>query len=76
MPLITEKIVKNAEKCQECAFQLIRTHKLDRQAVLFDEVDALVKMSCSVCPIRPDFEKIHGVKPMDYFAKGFQMKID
>jgi hypothetical protein len=79
MPLITEKIKKNAEMCHECAFKMLRTKKMDKHAVLYEEadaaLDAMMKMSCGLCPYRPDFEKMHGVKPIEYFTKGMKKTV-
>lgn len=72
MALITEKVKKNAEMCTECAFKLLRDKEIDRHSVLYEEaraaVDTIMKMSCGLCPYRSDFEKVHGVPPIQYFT--------
>ncbi len=71
MPLISDKIKNNAEKCKQCAFLKLRNIKLDRNSVLFDEalitIEGIYRASCSMCPFEKDFEKVYGKKPAEYF---------
>ena len=71
MPLITDKIKENAEKCKRCAFLKIRNMEIDKNSVLFDEavitLEGIYRASCTMCPFAKDFEKVFGMKPYDYF---------
>lgn len=71
MPLITDKIKANAEKCKRCAFLKIRNMEIDKNSVLFDEavmtMEGIYRASCTMCPFVKDFEKVFGMKPYDYF---------
>jgi hypothetical protein len=71
MPLITDKIKANADKCKQCAFLKIRNMKLEHSSVLYDEavitVEGIYRTSCAMCPFEKDFEKVYGMKPYEYF---------
>lgn len=71
MPLISEKVKKNAEKCKQCAFLKMRNLKLEKNSVFFDEalvtIEGMFRASCAMCPFETDFEKVYGKKPADYF---------
>ncbi len=67
MPLITDKIKSNAEKCKECPVLKIRNKDLDHRGVFFDEAITTVTRMCNMCPFMSDFEKVYGMKPYEYF---------
>ncbi len=71
MPLITDNIRANAEKCKKCAFLKLRNMKIDKNSVLYDEarvtMEGIYRASCTMCPFVTDFEKVYGMKPYDYF---------
>ncbi len=54
MPLITDKVKENAEKCKRCAFLKIRNMEIDKNSVLFDEavitLEGIYRASCTMCP--------------------------
>jgi hypothetical protein len=71
MPLVTENVIKNAEKCKRCAFLKLRSTAIEKTDVLYDEasvaLEVMYRASCNMCPNGKDFEKVFGVKPFEYF---------
>ena len=71
MPLITDSIRENAEKCKQCAFLKLRNAEIDKNSVLYDEakmtLEGVYRASCNMCPFSKDFEKVYGMKPYEYF---------
>ena len=72
MPVITETVRKNVEKCKKCTFRYTRDslkQKIDKNGVYHEQaevaVESIMKISCNMCPLREDFEKMYGVKPWD-----------
>ncbi len=82
MALITERIMKNAEKCKVCVIQkwremvvekkqLAGRGVLDRDSakVLYEGYDRLLRLSCNICPKQKDFVKVYGITPHEYVIK-------
>lgn len=71
MPLVTDKVKANSEKCKKCAFLKLRSTAIDKTDVLYEEaamaLEAMYRASCVMCPFGKDFEKVYGVKPYEYF---------
>jgi len=71
MPLITDKVKENAEKCKRCAFLKMRNMDIDKNSVLYDEalvtIEGIYRATCTMCPFAPDFEKVYGMKTYEYF---------
>jgi len=67
MPLITDKIKANAEKCKKCPVLKVRNEDLDHRGVFFDEAVTTVERMCNMCPLMPDFQKVYGMTPYEYF---------
>ena len=66
MPLITDKIKENAEKCKQCIFLKLRD-EINRNSVIYDEAIASITGLCVLCPYAKDFEMVYGMKPYEYF---------
>lgn len=71
MPLINDKVRKNAERCKQCAFLKMKT-KVNKNDVLYDEamitIEGILRASCGVCPSCPDFVAVYGMKPYEAIA--------
>ncbi len=75
MPLITENVRKNADKCFDCAMMRLKNFdektalrelgaSLDIDKSVFEKV---VTLSCGACLYSEDFKKVYGVMPAIYF---------
>ncbi len=77
MPLVTENIKKNADKCLTCA--IIKLKNIEKKGAfkeigkaldLYDEASAalqgVIMASCNMCPFRENFVVIYGVKPYEH----------
>ncbi|HPR47801.1 MAG TPA: hypothetical protein PK341_07430 [Spirochaetota bacterium] len=67
MPLISENVVKNAEKCKKFVSSVMKT--VDREGALDEQIEGVIKALCNVAPYQKDFRKVYGVGPYDYFTK-------
>jgi len=67
MAIITEKIRENADACKDYVERVLRD--ADKDGVMMNELQGLLKTIVNVAPGRKDFEKVYGEKPYDYFAK-------
>lgn len=70
MPLISENVIKNAEKCKLFIGKMIID--VNKQSIIDEQKEFLAKnffkAMCKVAPYREDFEKVYGKNPYDYFA--------
>jgi hypothetical protein len=66
MPLVSETVLKNAEKCKK--FVTTVMIDVDKNNVLDEQIEALIKALCNVAPFQKDFEKVYGMRPYDYFS--------
>ncbi|HRZ26635.1 MAG TPA: hypothetical protein P5346_06375 [Spirochaetota bacterium] len=65
MPLISENVLKNAEKCKKFVGKVVLS--IDKNNVLDEQMEALIRALSNVAPFEKDFEKVYGMKPYDYF---------
>ena len=70
MPLVSENVIKNAEKCKK--FVSTALINVDKQSILDEQKEALAKaffkVMCRLAPYQSDFEKVYGKKPYDYYT--------
>jgi hypothetical protein len=71
MAFISEKVKKNSQKCKQCAFLKMRNTKMSKYNVFYESavlsIEGIFRASCAMCPFEPDFEKVYGMMPCEYF---------
>jgi hypothetical protein len=70
MPLVSENVIKNAEKCKQFVSKMLID--VNKQSIIDEQKEMLAKTffkaMCKVAPYRDDFEKVYGKTPYDYFT--------
>lgn len=82
MALITKNVREHAEKCKACVLQKLRKYletglegggrsALDRDTSrqLLKLTNVIEKIGCNLCPYKDDFQKVYGMRPVDYFMQ-------
>jgi transcription elongation factor Elf1 len=77
MAFVNFRSKENSEKCEKCRMNFVNKYKIDEKgyihylnldSAVIKTMRAAMWMSCKVCPIRKDFEKMHGVEPVAYYS--------
>lgn len=74
MPYISETVKKNADKCKDFVGGTLTgiLDRLDKNSVLIEEIDAVVKSLAVLAPHKDDFRKVYGDDPYDFFMKDYR----
>jgi hypothetical protein len=80
MPLITERVRENADKCKMYVDRVLmginKSNVLDSTNVLSSETEGalkgLVQALAKAAPYTADFKKVYGKNPYDYFLDKFK----
>ena len=77
MAFVNFRAKENSEKCEKCKLNFVHKYKKEAQKTshffnMTKVAQGAMWVTCKACPVRKDFERMHGVEPVVYFSAALQ----